>query len=106
MQPSYNDHWMSSFRNLMGAIAPYHKFLFKATSALFLDQHQRRTVSMLDPQTLRERIQLIENKRESLLRLLEQPDLGTLRIDVNQALEEIDDLIDEFKRTFPESELN
>jgi hypothetical protein len=61
---------------------------------------------MLDPQTLRERIQLIENKRESLLRLLEQPDLGTLRIDVNQALEEIDDLIDEFKRTFPESELN
>lgn len=61
---------------------------------------------MLDPQTLRERIQLIESKRESLLRLLEQPDLGTLRIDVNQALEEIDDLIDEFKRTFPESELN
>ncbi|MBD1870345.1 hypothetical protein H6F88_28130 [Oculatella sp. FACHB-28] len=61
---------------------------------------------MLDPQTLRERIKLIESKRESLLRLLEQPDLGTLRIDVNQALEEIDDLIDEFKRTFPESELN
>jgi len=61
---------------------------------------------MLDPQTLQERIKLIESKRESLLRLLEQPDLGTLRIDVNQALEEIDDLIDEFKRTFPESELN
>ncbi|NJN57437.1 MAG: hypothetical protein HC879_08005 [Leptolyngbyaceae cyanobacterium SL_5_9] len=61
---------------------------------------------MLDPQTIHERIKLIESKRESLLRLLEQPDLGTLRIDVNQALEEIDDLIDEFKRTFPESELN
>jgi hypothetical protein len=56
---------------------------------------------MLDPQTLRERILLIESKRESLVRLLEQPNLGTLRIDVNQALEEIDDLIDEFKRTFP-----
>lgn len=58
---------------------------------------------MLDPQTLRERIALIESRRESLVRLLEQPDLGTLRIDVNQALEELDDLIDEFKRTFPEA---
>jgi hypothetical protein len=56
----------------------------------------------MDPQTLQERISLIEDKRESLLRLLEQPNLGTLRIDVNQALEEMDDLIDEFKRTFPD----
>jgi len=61
---------------------------------------------MMDPQTLRERITLIESKRESLLRLLEQPNLGTLRIDVNQALEEMDDLIDEFKRTFPAQETN
>ncbi len=58
---------------------------------------------MIDPQTLRERIALIESHREALMRLLEQPDLGTLRIDVNQALEELDDLIDEFKRTFPEA---
>jgi hypothetical protein len=57
---------------------------------------------MMDPQTLRERIALIENHRESLVQLLEKPDLGTLRIDVNQALEELDDLIEEFKRTFPE----
>lgn len=61
---------------------------------------------MMEPQTLRERIALIEGKRESLLQLLEQPNLGTLRIDVNQAIEEMDDLIDEFKRTFPESEAN
>jgi hypothetical protein len=40
------------------------------------------------------------------VRLLEQPNLGTLRIDVNQALEEIDDLIEEFKRTFPETASN
>ncbi len=59
---------------------------------------------MMDPQTLRERIILVQNQRESLLKLLEQPDLGTLRIDVNQALEELDDLIDEFKRTFPNAE--
>ncbi len=58
---------------------------------------------IMDPQTLRERIALIESRRESLVELLEKPDLGTLRIDVNQALEELDDLIDEFKRTFPET---
>lgn len=58
---------------------------------------------MLDPETLRERITLIEGRRESLVKLLEQPDLGTLRIDVNQALEELDDLIEEFKRTFPDA---
>jgi hypothetical protein len=54
-----------------------------------------------NPQELRDRFQLIETKREALVRLLEQPDLGTLRIDVNQALEEMDDLIEEFKRAFP-----
>jgi hypothetical protein len=58
---------------------------------------------MIDPQTLRERFLLIQSRRESLLKLLEQPDLGTLRIDVNQALEELDDLVDEFKRTFPDA---
>ncbi|MBF2049674.1 MAG: hypothetical protein EDM05_043840 [Leptolyngbya sp. IPPAS B-1204] len=55
-----------------------------------------------DIESLRTRFQLIESKRESLIRLLEQPNLGTLRIDVNQALEEIDELIEEFKRTFPD----
>lgn len=60
----------------------------------------------MEPETIRERIALIESKRETLVRLLEQPDLGTLRIDVNQALEEIDDLIEEFKRTFPEANIN
>ncbi|MCY7278219.1 MAG: hypothetical protein LH702_31905 [Phormidesmis sp. CAN_BIN44] len=55
----------------------------------------------MEAEIIKERIKLIEGKRESLIRLLEQPDLGTLRIDVNQALEEMDDLLDEFKRTFP-----
>lgn len=59
--------------------------------------------SQLDLNNLRQRIQLIEGKRDSLVRLLEQPDLGTLRIDVNQALEEIDELLEEFSRTFPEA---
>ncbi len=50
---------------------------------------------------LQTRIELIRSKRQSLLRLLEQPEIGTLRIDVNQALEEIDDLLEEFDRAFP-----
>jgi hypothetical protein len=57
----------------------------------------------MDAETIKERIKLIESKRESLLTLLEQPNLGTLRIDVNQALEEMDILIDEFRQTFPEA---
>lgn len=56
----------------------------------------------MDSQTIKGKLATIEDKRESLVKLLEKPDLGTLRIDVNQALEEIDDLIDELKRTFPE----
>ena len=59
----------------------------------------------MDVVTLRDRVRTIGAKRESLLQLLEQPNLGTLRIDVNQALEELDDLLDEFKRTFPEENL-
>ena len=52
-------------------------------------------------ETLRNRIEQIREKRQSLLKLLEQPGIGTLRIDVNQALEEIDDLLEEFDKAFP-----
>ena len=54
----------------------------------------------MEKEQLKQRITLIEDKRESLVKLLEQPDLGTLRIDVNQALEELDELIEEFEATF------
>jgi hypothetical protein len=57
--------------------------------------------SIMDRQTAQTWLNTIETKRDLLVRLLEQPDLGTLRIDVNQALEEMDDLISEFRRTFP-----
>jgi hypothetical protein len=60
----------------------------------------------MDLQTIKERIASVQSKREYLLSLLEQPNLGTLRVDVNQALEELDDLIDEFRRTLPEAEAN
>ncbi|MEH2468476.1 hypothetical protein [Nostoc sp.] len=55
----------------------------------------------MDVQTIKERIIAVQSKREYLLGLLEQPNLGTLRVDVNQALEELDELIDEFRRTIP-----
>ncbi|MEY3869862.1 MAG: hypothetical protein RLZZ338_3753 [Cyanobacteriota bacterium] len=60
----------------------------------------------MDTNTIKERVGLIEKKRESLVRLLQRTDLGTLRIDVNQAIEEIDDLIAEFNDTFPENKDN
>jgi hypothetical protein len=56
---------------------------------------------IMDIQTIKERIAVVQSKREYLLSLLEQPNLGTLRVDVNQALEELDELIDEFRRTIP-----
>ncbi|MEM8602278.1 MAG: hypothetical protein AAGF24_00390 [Cyanobacteria bacterium P01_H01_bin.121] len=43
----------------------------------------------------------LEAKRDVLVRLLEQPNLGTLRIDVNQAIEELDEVIEKFKQVFP-----
>jgi len=58
-------------------------------------------INAMEYEGIRDRIATIKSKREALIRLLEQPDLGTLRIDVNQALEEIDDLLEEFDRAFP-----
>ena len=51
---------------------------------------------------IKTQIEQISLKRESLVQLLEQPNLGTLRIDVNQALEEMDDLLEEVERVFQE----
>ncbi len=47
----------------------------------------------------------MNSKRDSLVELLERPSLGTLRIDVDQALEELDELIEEFNETFPEEKV-
>ena len=57
----------------------------------------------MDKTALQSKFQQITSKREFLLKLLERSDLGTLRLDVNQALEELDDLVDEFQATFPEA---
>jgi hypothetical protein len=60
------------------------------------------TQDRMDRAAIQERIAQIESKRELLVQLLERSDLGTLRIDVDRALEEMDDLIEEFRRTFPD----
>jgi hypothetical protein len=59
----------------------------------------------MDELTLKERVATVESKREYLLNLLEQPSIGTLRVDVNQALEEIEELLSEFRRTFPNTSI-
>ncbi len=60
----------------------------------------------MDKATIQEKINVIKSKRSFLEELLDRPNLGTLRLDVTQALEELDELIDEFHVTFPEESLN
>ncbi|TVQ59759.1 MAG: hypothetical protein EA366_04415 [Spirulina sp. DLM2.Bin59] len=57
----------------------------------------------MDEQALHDRVSQVREQRNFLLNLLEQPDLGTLRLDVNQALEELDELIEEYERVFAAS---
>jgi hypothetical protein len=59
----------------------------------------------MDKQQLRQKVKAIQSKREVLVQLLSRPELGTLRIDITQALEEMDDLLSEFAQTFPDLEL-
>ena len=50
--------------------------------------------------TLRSMADVIKSKRAVLVKLLENPKLGSLRLDVNQALEELDELIIDLDQTF------
>jgi hypothetical protein len=56
----------------------------------------------MTPETIKEKVVAIATKRISLVRLSQQENLGNLQIDVTQALEEIDDLLEEFRKTFPD----
>jgi hypothetical protein len=55
----------------------------------------------MDKATLQEKIDRVASKREFLVQLLDKPNLGTLRLDITQALEELEELLDEYKATFP-----
>ncbi|WP_267384879.1 hypothetical protein [Cyanobacterium sp. uoEpiScrs1] len=56
----------------------------------------------MDQNTIREKIKAIEGEREFLVQLLNKPDLGFLSVDIRQAIEELDELVDEFELTFSE----
>ncbi len=51
---------------------------------------------------IREKVRAIADKRQLLLRLSQRPDLEQFNLDFTQALEEIDDLIREFRQVFPD----
>ena len=59
----------------------------------------------MDKVEIKAKIAQMVAKRDSLVELLEKPNLGTLRIDVDQALEELDELIEEYNETFPEEKI-
>jgi hypothetical protein len=52
-------------------------------------------------QTLQSRIDRVESKRSLLLQYQADPSLSSLSLDVEQALIEMDDLMNEFRNTFP-----
>jgi len=58
-------------------------------------------IDPMNPEKMRASLDKLEEKRGVLVLLLEKPDLGALRLDVDQALEELDDLIEELKAAFP-----
>jgi hypothetical protein len=56
---------------------------------------------MIDVQDLQVRIDRVASKRSLLLQYQVDPTLSTLSLDIEQALLEMDDLMAEFGRTFP-----
>ena len=59
----------------------------------------------MDKSEIKSKITQMSSQRDSLVELMERPSLGTLRIDVDQALEELDELIEEFNETFPDEKV-
>jgi hypothetical protein len=58
-------------------------------------------ISMMDAKNLQARIDLVESKRAQLLKFQADPNLSSLSLDIDQALIEMDDLMAEFRQTFP-----
>lgn len=51
-------------------------------------------------ESLKQRLRIVRDRRSEVAQLLDQPNVGTLRIDVSQALEEIDELLAEASQVF------
>jgi len=56
----------------------------------------------MTPNIIRDKIKVIATKRQLLVRLSQRPDLVEFNLDITQALDEIDDLISEFRQFFPD----
>lgn len=56
---------------------------------------------MMDAQNLQARVDQVESKRAQLLKFQADPNLSSLSLDIDQALIEMDDLMTEFRQTFP-----
>jgi hypothetical protein len=56
-------------------------------------------------ESIKNQVRSIVLKRQALVQLSQRENLGNLKIDVLQALAEMDDLIQEFNRTFPDCAL-
>lgn len=55
----------------------------------------------MDAKSLQERIAQVESKRALLLKYQVDPALSSLSLDIDQALVEMNDLMTEFRQTFP-----
>jgi len=75
----------------------------KISSAIPFEQPRIETTMAFNVTIVGETMPVLLQGRETLVQLLETPNLGTLRIDVNQTLEELEDLLDDLKQTFPEA---
>ena len=57
----------------------------------------------MEKNQLIERVQQMKGKQEFLLNLSQQPNLGILKLDVTQAISELEDLLEDFAQTFPDA---
>lgn len=60
----------------------------------------------MDKSSIALKVNQIASQREYLIQLRDKSDIGGLRLDVTQALEELDELLDEFQQTFPDETIN
>jgi len=51
---------------------------------------------------IREKVRAIASKRQLLVKLSQRSDLAEFNLDITQALDEIDDLISQFRQSFPD----
>jgi hypothetical protein len=60
----------------------------------------------MDKASIIEKVNQIAGKQEYLARLRDKPDIGGLRLDIDQAIEELEELLDEFRQTFPDERIS